>query len=542
LLPFIVAPSFEKAGGRRARLAKTAPTEIFPMRPLHFVVLGLVLALSYARGTAVLASPPTILIDGHETTSDVPAIGDGLHMLVPLQVFEQLGATTSFDASAGSADIKWRGVDAKINAGSLIATVDDARMVMDVAPRVFAGRMEVPLHLLNQAFNVNADYDAGTNTVAIVTGQSHGNFVATLSGPTNGAYSNTNSSANSSASVPTLPTSYSSPTTISDVQPAPQSVIGSTYPQIYARFGGGDSSVDPSTVRLEVDGGDVTNLAAVSSAYVSYTPSAGLANGSHSVTVSGETLDGTSIYQTWTFTVDAGNGYDYASSIIGYFPQSYGYGYRRYGFCPPGFSLYSPGPLWLYGGNVVEVIFFSRYFPYGNGFFTIGGFPGSYPLQPWYGYPGYYFGMVPVPFGIHPRVSVLAARFKTDDGRTVVVHSTAPLHVDGTRRSAPSDLRYAVMPSVVNRPTSPRVAVDFHTLPIERRAPIGVRTPPEMGAPIGRGFEPIQSRPIPTMPAPVRVMYPAGPVFGRPISMPTMPMPRPRPVMPPPHPIPHPIP
>jgi hypothetical protein len=505
------------------------------MRPIHFAALALVLALAYARGTAAFAAPPTILIDGHETTSDVPAIGDGVHMLVPLHVFEQLGATVSFDTDASSADIKWRGVDAKITAGSLVATVDGARMVMDVAPRVFAGRMEVPLHLLSQAFNVNADYDSGTNTVAIVTGQSHGNFVATLSGPTNGSYSHTDSS----ASVPTMPGSYSAPPTVSDVQPAPESVVGSTYPQIYARLGGGDSSVDPSTVRLEVDGGDVTNLATISSAYIAYTPSAGLANGSHSVIVSGEALDGTQLYQTWTFTVDAGNGYDYASSVIGYEPQSYGYGYRRFGFCPPGFSLYSPGPLWLYGGNVVEVIFFSRFFPYGNGFFTIGGFPGSYPLQPWYGYPGYYFGMVPVPFGIHPRLSVLAARFKTDDGRTVVVHSTAPLHVDGTRRFAPSDLRYAVMPSIVNRPSSPRVAVAYHTLPIERRAPIGMRMPPVTGMPVGRGFDPIQTRPIPTNPYPIRVMYPAGPVFVRPI---TMPMPRPRPVMPPPRPIPHPKP
>ncbi|HLJ84721.1 MAG TPA: stalk domain-containing protein [Candidatus Eremiobacteraceae bacterium] len=526
------------------------------MRSLHFVALGLVLALSFARGTAASAAPPTILIDGHETSTDVPAIGDGVHMLVPLHVLEQLGATVSFDAASGSADIKWRGVDAKINAGSLIATVDGARMVMDVAPRVFAGRMEVPLHLLNEAFNVNADYDAGTNTVAIVTGQSHGNFVATLSGPAKGSYSRANATGSvptlpgSDSSVPSAPSSYSSPPTISDVQPAPQSVVGSTYPQIYARLGGGDSSIDPSTVRLEVDGGDVTNLATISSAYVAYTPSAGLANGSHSVTVSGEALDGTPIYQTWTFTVDAGNSYDYASSVIGYYPQSYGYGYRRYGFCPPGFSLYSPGPLWLYGGNVVEVIFFSRFFPYGNGFITIGGFPGSYPLQPWYGYPGYYFGMVPVPFGIHPRLSVLAAKFKTDDGRTVVVHSTAPLHVDGTRRSAPIDLRYAVMPSIVNRPLSPRVAVAFHTLPIERRAPIEVRIPRVTGLPVGRHYDPILSRPIPTNPKQGRVMYPGGSVFVRPIAMPlptmplpTMPiptMPMPRPVMP--HPIPHPMP
>ncbi len=486
------------------------------MRSLNPIVLGLALVLLYAA--PALATPPTLLIDGRGISSAVPAIGDGVHMLVPLQVFEQLGATVTSDQSAGTAEINWRGVDATVTAGSPIAVVDGARMVMDVAPRVFAGSLEVSLHLLSQAFNVNADYDPGTNTIAIVTSQTRGNFVATIDGPPAGAYS---SSLGSAPSLPTVPSTYQMPPTVSDVEPSPESVTGSTYPQIYARFSGGDSSVDPSTVRLEVDGGDVTSLATISSAYIAYTPSAGLANGSHTVTLSGETLDGTSINQTWSFTVDAGTDYDYAASVIGYAPRPWGY--RRYGFYPPGFSLYSPGPLWLYGGNVVEVIFFSRYFHNGNGFFTIGGFPGYYPLQPWYGYPGYYWGMVTVPFGVHARTSVLAANFKTADGRTVVVHSTAPMHIDGTRRSAPDDVRYAVLPSVVNRPFSPRDAVSFHQMPIERRLP---------SMPID-GYAPIEARPVTTMP--YRGYFPTGPVFGQPIMRGgRVPMPRPMP-MPHPH-------
>src|SRR5450755_4673025 len=353
------------------------------MRPLATLITALA-ALTFAA--PALASPPTVLVDGRPAVADVPAIGDGGRMLVPLRILEQLGAQVTFDAVAGAADIQWRGVEAKIYAGSQVAWVDGGRMAMDYPPREFAGRMEVPLRFLTQAFHVDTDYDAGTNTIAIVTGQSHGNFVATLSGPvTSAAVGNTSAYASGGGNAygPTLSVA---PPTADDLRPAPNSVVGSTYPQIYARLAGNSSSVNPSTVHLIVDGGDVTSLAAISSAYVSYTPSAGLANGSHSVEITGEAEDGASIDQSWTFRVDAGSNYDYASSVIGYYPSVYGY--RRYGFFPPGFSLYSPGPAFLYAGNICEVIFYSRFFPWGTGFFTVGGIPGHFAMHPWFGYPG----------------------------------------------------------------------------------------------------------------------------------------------------------
>ena len=477
-----------------------------------------------------LASPPSVFVDGRQVTTDVPAIGDGGRMFVPLRIVQQLGAEVTFDANAGVADIQWRGVEAKVYSGSQVAWVDGARMAMDYAPREFAGRMEVPLRFLTQAFHVDTDYDRGTNTIAIVTGDTRGNFVASLTGastPSTRGYANPSDA--SGGYGPTLPTA---PPTIDELRPAPDSVVGSTYPQIYARLNGNSSSVDPSTVHVVVDGGDVTSSAVISSAYVSYTPSAGLANGSHSVEITGESVDGASMDQTWTFRVDAGSSYDYASGIIGYNPPMYGYG--QYGYCPPGFSLYAPGPIYLVAGNIVEVIFFSRFFPFGSGFFTIGGIPGQFAMHPWFGFPGYFWGMTTVPFGAHARAGVLAARFKTSDGRIVVVHSTAPLRIDGVRRTLPPDVRYAVMPSIVNKPSSPRKVVAFHATPVAYR-PVG-------GGPIGFSrHAPATTLPTPGRPKPIG-SRPVAPLITGPAPMPingpvTVPMPMP-PVAPRPLPLP----
>src|SRR4029077_17071499 len=102
------------------------------MRPL--ATLGAALAV-IAFAMPALASSPTVLVDGRPASSDVPAIGDGGRMLVPLRLLEQLGAQVTFDPVAGAADIQWRGVEAKIYAGSQVAWVDGGRMAMDYAPR-----------------------------------------------------------------------------------------------------------------------------------------------------------------------------------------------------------------------------------------------------------------------------------------------------------------------------------------------------------------------------------------------------------------------
>ena len=246
------------------------------------------------------------------------------------------------------------------------------------------------------------------------------------------------------------------PVSVVDTNPQSGLIVGTAFPQISARFSAA-ASIDPTSVRLMVDDIDVTNVATITSAYVSYVPVSQMRNGSHSVSIVARTLDGTPLGDTWTFLVRSDSIPNYASPSWGYAP----YGYPGYGFYPPGFALYAPGPIFFVAGGFVQVIFFSPFSPYGTGFVTIGGIPGHFFLTPWYGCPGYYWVTIPVPFGVYANSATLSAHFTMLSGRTVIVHSTTPLHIDGTQRVLPSDLRYANEPVFLRHPTSPQHVVEF---------------------------------------------------------------------------------
>jgi Copper amine oxidase N-terminal domain len=420
------------------------------------IALTLCLVALLCLCTAADASSPTIVVDGQAIQTDVPAIFAGDHVLVPLRdIVGRLGGAVDFDSASGSITVHRGGQIVQLALGSLVAYADGRRIPLDVAPREFAGRIMVPLRILTDALGASADYNAETNAVAIVTNVKPGAFVAAVGSP------------------PRLPSGYATSVTsvpvaasyVSDERPASDSLVGTQYPQIYGRFNGGSTAVNPSTVGVTFDGADVTAESTVSSAYFAYTPRYALDSGRHTVSVTGQNDDGTPFSDSWTFRVDAGS-LSYVSSMLDYGPNYY-YGYRHYGFCPPGFALYAPGPLFLVAGNVVEIIFFSRFYPYGTGWVTVGGLPGQFYLTPWPGYPGYFWTTAVVPYGVASRVAVVSAHFTLVNGKTVVVHSTAPLTIDGTRRTLPNSVRYAVMPSLINQPSSPRHLVVYDRLAVQ---------------------------------------------------------------------------
>jgi len=248
------------------------------------------------------------------------------------------------------------------------------------------------------------------------------------------------------------------PPSVVDTNPQSGLRVGTAFPQISARFSAA-ASIDPTSVRLMVDDIDVTNVATITSAYVSYVPVSQMRNGSHSVSVVARTLDGTPLGDTWTFLVQSDAVARYANPSWGYAPGPYGY--PGYGFYPPGFALYAPGPIFFVAGGFVQVIFFSPFSPYGTGFVTIGGIPGVFFLTPWYGCPGYYWATIPVPFGVYANSAILSAHFTMPGGRTVIVHSTTPLQIDGTRRTLPATIRFANEPVFVIHPASPQAMVRF---------------------------------------------------------------------------------
>jgi hypothetical protein len=420
---------------------------------MHRFMFLAALLLSVAFATPAFADSPSLFVDGVAVQNDVPAIVDGDHVLVPLRgVFERFGAEVDYDAASDTVVAFRDGVIVKVAVGTQDAWIDGRHFTMDTAAREIDGRVEVPLRFVAQSLGAGVDYDAATNTVYVSGGRREGNFVAAGPGtPAADQLASYEAGGGRRAG--------GNPPSIEDESPSPDSVIGADYPQIYARFAGGSSPVDPATVRLMLDGSDITASATVSSAYIAYTPPAPLDAGSHTVEISGQAEDGTPFDVQWSFRLDTAESGGYVGSIIGYGPGRFGYG--RFGFHPPGFSAFAPGPQFFYFGQPIVFVFFSPFFPVGDGFFTVAGVPGHFRMTPWLGCPGYYWAAMQVPEGLQAADALVAAHFVTSDGRKVVVQSTAPLHIDGTRASAPAELRYAVKARLVDHPATPRALVAF---------------------------------------------------------------------------------
>ena len=431
-----------------------------PVSPLH-----------WCSGAGLrLAAAPSILVDGERLPADVPAVVVGDHVLVPLRgVFERFGASVSYDDVHQMAIAMLGDSTVKVSLQSPDAWINGIHHSLDVGAREIAGRTLVPLRFVSEALGVSVDYDASANEVVIVSGFKSGNFAAAAGSESRGA-----------GSFAMLSAPKRAPT-VSDQSPQQGELIGSQYPQIYARFAGGSAAVNPSSVTISVDGQDVTGSATVSSAYVSYTPCLPLQTGAHTVEINGASDDGTPFSDSWTFRVDAGSSSIYMPTGGGgmggtfadtgtFFDGGFNpFWFPRFRFFPPGFSVFTPGPLFFVSGGVIEVVFVSNFFPFGNGFFSISGIPGTFPLTPFPGNPGFFFGSMSVPFGAQSHRAVIAAHFGLPNGRSIVVHSTAPLDIDGTRRTLPASLRYAVLPQLLGHPKSPH-----HLVVFRRVAPIAM--------------------------------------------------------------------
>jgi hypothetical protein len=89
------------------------------------------------------------------------------------------------------------------------------------------------------------------------------------------------------------------------LEPADGSTVGERRPEISATFA---QRAEPGSLRILVDGRDVTESASVLPRSFSYEPTAELAAGRHTVVVSGTTLAGARFHATWSFITAEGSG------------------------------------------------------------------------------------------------------------------------------------------------------------------------------------------------------------------------------------------
>lgn len=227
--------------------------------------------------TALPAWALSVTVDGQPVGFNPPPISRAGRVFVPLRgVFERLGASVVYDRGVINATGNNHAISLRI--GSTQATIDGQPRPVDVAPFVVGASTYVPLRFVSEALGAGVNYDAANQIVALTTnGQA-------AQGP---------------APAGATPPSYGMGTFLRNIQPSRGTSVAAMRPAISADFA---QAADPNSVRISLDGADVSASATRSSSGFIYAPPSPLQSIKHTVSVSGRLAGGGSFDDRWSFT------------------------------------------------------------------------------------------------------------------------------------------------------------------------------------------------------------------------------------------------
>jgi hypothetical protein len=208
-------------------------------------------------------------------------------VFVPLRgVFEQLGASVVYEN--GTINAQGRGNrSVSLHIGSTQATVDGQPQTMDVAPFIIGASTYVPLRFVSQALGASVNYDASNRIVALANG-----------GP--GPQQGPPQAPPPRAMQPPPPQApQRSPLVLSGVQPGRDEAVAARRPTIEAQFAA--AQANPNSIRIELDGLNITDQASRSPRGVVFSPPSDLQSGKHEVRIAGTDVNGMPFDARWTF-------------------------------------------------------------------------------------------------------------------------------------------------------------------------------------------------------------------------------------------------
>ncbi len=212
-----------------------------------------------------------IVVNGSQVQFDQPPIERSGRVFVPLRgVFEQLGASVVYDN--GTINATGNGRTIQLHIGSTQAVVNGQAQTLDVAPFLVGARTLVPLRFISEALGANVQYDNSTQVVSINSGQAP------------------------------PPAQAPASLTLTNLQPRNGGNVQVARPAVSGSF---SQPVDPNTVKLTLDGRDVSSTTYVSQSDFLFTPTYDLSQARHTVEVKGSSATGTAFDRTWSFTSSA---------------------------------------------------------------------------------------------------------------------------------------------------------------------------------------------------------------------------------------------
>ncbi len=251
---------------------------------LHRSLAVLTLLAAASWPLPALAQQVTVTINGRPFSLNPGPVERTGRVFVPLRgVFERLGAGVVY--SAGTINATKDGTTMSLHIGSTQATVNGQPQILDVAPFIIGATTYVPLRFIAQALGANVGYDESTRVVAIeMAHQLPPQPPPPVRPP---------------APRPPPP-NPAQEVYLRAQEPPPGTQTSDRFAVVAARF---SRNVQAASVRVRLDGNNVTYRSGVSSTGFSYKPPAPLDFGMHSVRVDGRASGGMGFDRSWTFNV-----------------------------------------------------------------------------------------------------------------------------------------------------------------------------------------------------------------------------------------------
>ena len=124
----------------------------------------------YAQNVTMILGSETFVYDGGVYTTDVaPFISNGRTMIAIRALAESTGADVEYNDATGTVTISGDGVEATMNIGSNILTVNGETTVMDVEAAIVDGRTVIPVRYAAEilGYDFELTYDDNGNIIAV---------------------------------------------------------------------------------------------------------------------------------------------------------------------------------------------------------------------------------------------------------------------------------------------------------------------------------------------------------------------------------------
>jgi len=256
---------------------------------MHYAIrISAVVSAVALCASIAAAQNVSVTVNGQPASLNPAPIERAGRVFVPLRgVFERLGASVVY--ANGQINAQGNGRSISLNIGQTQATVNGQPQTIDVAPFIVGASTYVPLRFIAQSLGSQVNWDNNNRIVAIITG---GGAPAQAMAP--------------QPQRPQQPPS--SPITLQRERPDNGAIVPDPRPRIEAVFANGNA--DPDTIRMRVDGADVTSVATRSPNGVEYTPQNNLVpQRRHRVEVFGRDTSGQPFRLDWSFETSGGPAY-----------------------------------------------------------------------------------------------------------------------------------------------------------------------------------------------------------------------------------------